>query len=391
MKIKELLRRLHKGERGQTLILALVMLVLGGLIIPPLLVFMSTGLLAGQKMELDVSANYAADAGVESAIWHVKNGGNYLEYVDDYGRVGLPYEDSPFREYSITVGDRDVDVTLSFVPDAAVPGTHAVYRIEANTADSRADANIVSYLIDVTGDYSGITNFVITSQNEIDIDGPSSTTPDWGEEHGPQDNYSGEWPAPSHISQFYYLQVEDTTPYAFSDVDISANNILETGAFFRDGTLEVTSSSNTHLTVTLNDTLYITGDTQIGVTGKEFTLDLNGQTIYIESSTAGNQYALRMGTKLTLTGTGCIIGIGDLQIKPNMDANPDDYILVLSISGKTYMQPNGDFYGTLAGSTVVNMQNGDIVWTATDEIIASLNLPGPVQGVFWKIETWEIS
>lgn len=67
----KLLRKIHKRESGQVLILVLILLLLGGLIIAPLMGFMSTGLKAGQVFEERMDEVYAADAGVEGAIYNI--------------------------------------------------------------------------------------------------------------------------------------------------------------------------------------------------------------------------------------------------------------------------------------------------------------------------------
>jgi len=54
-------------------VLALILLVVGGLIIAPLMGFMSTGLIVGQVFEKKMDGLYAADAGVEDAMWKIKN------------------------------------------------------------------------------------------------------------------------------------------------------------------------------------------------------------------------------------------------------------------------------------------------------------------------------
>ena len=74
----KLLKDLVKKERGQAFILALIMLLVGGLIIAPLMGFMATGLIAGQAIEEKVNEVYAADAGIEDAIWKIINSNDLL-------------------------------------------------------------------------------------------------------------------------------------------------------------------------------------------------------------------------------------------------------------------------------------------------------------------------
>jgi hypothetical protein len=59
-------------EGGQALILVLILLLLGGLMLPPMLSLASTGLKAGQLIEQKTDELYAADAGVEDAIWNTR-------------------------------------------------------------------------------------------------------------------------------------------------------------------------------------------------------------------------------------------------------------------------------------------------------------------------------
>jgi len=171
---------------------------------------------------------------------------------------------------------------------------------------------------------------------------------------------------------------------------------------YRDGTLAIKNTGTAGLTVQLTGTVYITGDTLIGATDQAFTLDLNGQTIFVESATGAapeddpcnpeNDYALKIGGKCTLTGSGCIIVVGSIEFKPNLDGNPNDYIFVLSVRGKTYMQPNGDFYGTLAGSSEVYVQNGQAHWWDSPYIEEGLEFPYvAVVDQIYSIASWEVS
>lgn len=61
-------------EKGQALILVLILLLLASIIIAPLLGFMGTGLKSGQVFEKKMHQLYAADAGVEDAIWRLQSG-----------------------------------------------------------------------------------------------------------------------------------------------------------------------------------------------------------------------------------------------------------------------------------------------------------------------------
>jgi len=91
--MKRKLKELVREEAGQAFILALIMLLLGGLIMAPLLGFMSTGLIAGQANEQRMGELYAADAGIEDAILKIMN-------------------DQVPAEYDLVVNGKNVHVTV---------------------------------------------------------------------------------------------------------------------------------------------------------------------------------------------------------------------------------------------------------------------------------------
>ena len=71
--MKRWLSKVITGEAGQALPVVLAMLALGSLSIAPLLDFVSTGLNSGETVEMKVKGLYAAGAGVEDALWKLKN------------------------------------------------------------------------------------------------------------------------------------------------------------------------------------------------------------------------------------------------------------------------------------------------------------------------------
>lgn len=94
-----------KRESGQAFILVLILLVVGGLIIAPLLAFVSTGLKAVQLCEQKTDELYAADAGVEDALWKIIN--------NDASLHGLV--ENEFSYYTLTqqVNSLPVNVTVT--------------------------------------------------------------------------------------------------------------------------------------------------------------------------------------------------------------------------------------------------------------------------------------
>jgi len=395
--MKTIVKRAIKDEKGAALALALVLLVVGGLILTPLLGLMSTGLLAGQVYEKKTDELYAADAGVEDAIWKIMHSDN----------ISYPYH----LAERLTVNSKTVnyDIYREEMPEST--SCRKVYRYQilstavtddgGGTADIGSGTQIEAYVAAVIKSY-GILDNVITTPCGYAESGPSQINPPEGEEHGPVGNYTGAWPTVEMLSDLYWEDVKEEDPYDSNTLYIEDYTTTGIRPFCRNGTLNIKNTGSAGLEVELNGTLYITGDTDIGQTNHDFTIDLNGQTIFVESATGaapeddpcnpGSGYALRIGGKCTFAGSGCIIAVGGIEFMPNLQCSNTDYILVLSVRGKTYMKPNGDFYGTLAGHAEVDMQNADATWTDYSAVEGGLNfpdLPGIQQGSY-SIASWEI-
>ena len=226
----------------------------------------------------------------------------------------------------------------------------------ATNITMNGDYEITANFGSVHGNYSGITNHVITSQGEITLQPGANVTPSEGE-HAPVEYYDGPWPPPEELAVWYWEDIENETPYPSDTIDLNGVG-QELGPLYRNGTLEITNSSNTSATLTLTGTFYITGDIEIGTTGKDMTLDLNGHTIFVESSSADPLKALWMGGKCTIIGPGAIVAIGDIYFELNIEAGMTDPIFIMSVEGTNTLQPGGDFYGAVAGSVEVALQPG---------------------------------
>jgi len=387
--MKAVVKRIIRDEHGNAMVLTLILLVVGGLILTPLLGLMSTGLLAGQVYEKKTDELYAADAGVEDAIWKIN------DQVEELPGPPCGGGDPESWCYSIAdVNGKSVEVTITYV-------NNLTYQVESIATGNGSRTEVEAYVTRtiINADYSGISNNVITSPCDYTLQGPTEVDPPEGEEHGPMRNYPYDWPTPEILSDVYWEDVEDEIPYTFDTLDVK-DYAPEFGPLYRDGTLAIKNTGTAGLTVTLNGTIYITGKTLLGATDHNFILDLNGQTIFVEDDTGaapedepcnpGTDYALEIGGKCTLTGSGCVIAVGGIKFQPNLDCSPTDPIFVLSILGRTYMQPNGDFYGTLAGLAEVHIQNGSASWV--DPSGSDLNFPTLAEiGSLCSIATWEVN
>jgi hypothetical protein len=380
-------KRLIRDEKGQALVLVLILLLVGGLISGPLLSYMGAGLNTGQVYERRTDELYAADAGVEDAVWKIQNSDGYLPCSPS----------SPPRAYNITdVNGKSVEVTIT--SEYSVEDITFTYRVVSTASADGGGTEIEAYIVGVNpyGDYGGLLGNVITSLGEIETYGKVNIDPPEGEENGPVANYGGDWPPAEELAGYYLGQVEGVDSYDEDTLDVK--DYAEIGPFYRDGAFDnkgIINTGATSLTLQLNGTAYITGDTEIGTTGQEeFILDLNGQTLFVESDTV--KYALRVGGKCSIKGPGVIVAVGSIYFAPKGDAGCEGGpVFILSVEGETYLQPSGDFYGSVAGNVTVAVKSGtgeqNITYPSEGFDDYDLNFLIGVQTLIFHIASWEVT
>jgi len=376
--MKTTVKRAIRDEQGKVLILVLVLLVVGGLVLTPLLGLMSTGLVAGQVYEKKTDELYAADAGVEDAVWKIQQ-----------GEVPVCSGD-PSRSYNISdVNGKKVEYTITYVDGLT-------YRVISTATGDGSGTEVEAYVIgaSVCLNYSGILNQIITSQGEID----EKVTLNYSEGHEPEEYYEGAWPDTpeeiAQVAQWYKLDVKDETPYPSGTIDLNGVDMY-LGPLYREGGLDIENSSNPAATLTLTDTIYITGKTTINP-NHELILNLNGHTIFVESDSTGSgneDKALYIGGKCTIEGPGIIIAIGDIKFEPNPDVGAEgEPVFIMSVEGTTTIRPGVNMYGAVAGSVQVGIQHGSnpIIYYP-EEGFEGLNFPGLVEAhLVYSIYSWEI-
>jgi len=105
--MKPNVKTLLRDERGKVLILALIVLVAGGLILGPLLGLMSTGLASGRVYETKTAELYAADAGLEDGINWLVHGRPY-EWPWEAGEQERTWQ----RSQVLEINRSSVNVTI---------------------------------------------------------------------------------------------------------------------------------------------------------------------------------------------------------------------------------------------------------------------------------------
>ena len=122
----ELLHRLAvplvRGERGQAFVAVLILLGLGGLMLPPLLDLASTSLLTEEVHETSLRRFYTADSGVEDALWQIKADElstlfpDYDRYAySDYDGTSYAYSDYSATASAPDLNSMDLDITIENV------------------------------------------------------------------------------------------------------------------------------------------------------------------------------------------------------------------------------------------------------------------------------------
>jgi len=358
--------KLRKDEAGYALMWVLVVLILAAIILVPLLVLMTAGLTSSHAHEERMLRFYAADAGVEAAIRQLVNGSETVN-------------PNPFP-----LNDSGVEVSIVHVGGTA-------YRITSTATDNN-DGKTTVIKCEVSATTWDFFDNAITSRGNVTLQ-PGGTVNGTVQYNGTLDNkgtingekitdkiYSWQWPTAQELHNLYYSQADPEHPFAPNTIDVKTNRDI--GPLYKNGSLTIHSTDKDPVTATLRGTVYVTGDLVIGGSAKDFTLNLNNQTIYVEGT-------VRMSDKCTITGTGCIIAVGDVFFLPKLLVSPPNFIFVMSINGTVTFQPMGNFYGSLAGNVAVQLQpNNSLSWVSPPA--EGLNFPSIAVRANYNILTYNI-
>jgi hypothetical protein len=392
--MKTIMKEAIGNEKGNVLIMVLVLLVVGGLILAPLLGLMGTGVMAGQVYEKNTHELYAADAGVEDAVWKIEN-----DVLDSY-----PYEyPEPLlindKSLNITVFREDLDPTCGEKLEYEIISTATSEGGSSTTVDAHLS---VSYM-----DLSAFLDNAIVSNNTITIKWDTVVNGDiWLPDDEDlevdsdviingtvkdEDDMSLVWPTAEQFSSYYMEDVEAAYDPG-SSYDIDGQTKTE-GPWYRQGSLEIDNKGKDPGTLILQDTIYVAGDLEFKQPGAShnYTINLNGHTIFAEGEIS------MAATSIGISGSGCIIAVGDIDFQPNIIGSEDDFVLVMSITGETLFHPSGDFTGCIVGNTHVQLQpHSSIDWISPEG--EGLDVPlgvgdddrlPPVTGL--SILSWEVS
>jgi Flp pilus assembly pilin Flp len=393
--MKTYMKRLLRDEKGASLVMVLILLLISGLIIGPLLSYMGTGLITGEVYEMRTDELYAADAGAEDAILKIQNQDGYL-----------PCSPSSYsRNYTITdVNGKSVAVDIT--SEYAVNGMTYTYHVlstatgdGSGTVASVSGTQIEAYVTAIYDDLSGFLDNAITSKQDIDIQ-PGSTVsgnislpPDGELDPSDFDPDDGEvkreeliWPSAKDFVDFYWPEVDHLDPYPDGYVTkIPAGTtednpyVIESLSAAGDLTIQKTGWVKVEGTIYIKDNLDL-------IATPEINMNLNQQTIFAE----GDIY---IPPQVTISGSGCIIAVGDIDFNPNISTTGEDFLLIMSVGGTVKLNPGSDFYGSVIGNVDVVLQPGiNLSWLSPEG--KGINFPGmdasdPSKWT-WIIYSWEV-
>jgi hypothetical protein len=368
---------LIRGEKGQALILALILLAVGGLIIAPLLSYMGTGLITGEVYEAKTDELYAADAGVEDAVWRIPN-------------IGLCPNQS--TNYTIPdVNDKSVAITIAFVNNTTGTLTYEITSTATTTSTggSTTIESYVRYFPGSEGDIfsNPIFNGALATQGSITYDAsctvngdiyhcgafnPSKLNGNWTDQGCP-DPDDWDWPSAQEIENLRSSLEEQARAGGTS------------------GTMDIKSSRDL-------EPIYINGDLNIG--GKDVVINLTG-VVYVTG-----KITVAAGT--TFTGSGSLVAEGIIKFNAGTIyavTGDDSIIMSLSTSNTaiTFMAggesvetliyaPNGGIKvmaaGTINGGVVAKTK---IDIDAGSTFDAESNTYVPAEESSLEIETYSVN
>lgn len=364
--MRNIAKRLFEDEKGSALLLALILLLVSGLIAAPLLAHMGTGIVVGEVYERRTNELYAADAGVEDAIWSISH-----ESIppDDWHEC----DDQPgwwIYEYPepLTVNGKSVDVSVYRKDlDPTSCGEDLIYRILAmaitedpgGVASIPSTTTIEAYIEPLVFD---LLSGALVSMTDITFKSdahPCSVTGNVyyvGTITGEYDHISGnETQVP--VSVFPTQEQNDAFAQQFKDEALS-------GEMY--GAMTISSDTS------FSGPVYFGGDLYIE---KDVTIELAG-TIYVEGSITAKQ-------DYTITGSGSIVAVDDIYLSKVANYGIEGDTVIMSRSGDIIFKkdatinafvyaPNGDFtidknitvLGGLIGASITVKKDGSFTYVS---------------------------
>ncbi len=403
--LKGSVRRFCRDEHGHIFIIALIILAIGSLTLAPLLNYMGTGLKAGQTYENKTMEFYAADSGIEDAIWHILNNGEFLAgvpgttsnlisyYWDESStETGLPpYPDTGYEslkyQLSHPINDCDVEVILTRIPGGVFVVTSTAIKDDSSTAiRTFIEPSYVVTTIPGSGPSGVFENAATALDGNVNIGGNVyiSSTPDPGNANihangdvnfsGAAATVDGNVTATGEISPEDYPGISgDSQPGADAvsppDVDIdqliaeaeAEGDIYNNNVSFSGGppgqtdTLGPTRINGNltigaNRTVVLQGTVYVDGTISVGANSLVkggYTIVATGDVDFTGTSELGLEdipFVISTGGDITATGTSWVSAV------------------MYAMDGDVTLKGNFTVKGSVIGNNVYSQGNPNIMY-----------------------------
>ena len=141
--VKNWLSEIRRGETGQVLPAVLAMTALGSMLIVPTLDYVSTNLKTGDMIEREIEGLYAAEAGMEDAMWRMIND----------PPASYPYSYQLTDINGLTVSVTIAEITTVSGKDVGTSGTHDEFLLVEKTVTY--DAEVYYYTLTMTNNGTG--------------------------------------------------------------------------------------------------------------------------------------------------------------------------------------------------------------------------------------------
>jgi hypothetical protein len=252
--------------------------------------------------------------------------------------------------YRVTSSASMNDTVSTVIESYIVVTTLNLSPLGENAITSDSNIKLTGHKGSVEGsvDYVGILECPNDPNCEESINGTITQYPD-GIEY---------WPSTQNLIHYFFHQVDGLEPFPVDTIDISVNSTI--GPLLREGDLSIQSTVKNAYS-SLNGTVYVKGNLNIGSTNKDFTLNMSHHWIFCEGE-------IDMTDKSAIVGTGAIISIGKLTFGPKSSSDADSFLFLMSSESDLIIHPSSNFYGSVAGDVDVRLFPGtDMVWTDPKE------------------------
>lgn len=352
-------------KKGNILTIVLLIMIVGAIILGLLFQYIGASLVLAIKSEERAITYYAADSGIEDAFYWLQ------QYKESEELWAWNEGEQLWTREAYEIGDRTVDVNVENT-------RNNIYKVTSTAfTDEGKSMRIESYVRTLTMNLSTLGSAAITSNDTVRIKSGTTINGNVSVPYGDENRvinlgtingtivpHTEPWPNSEEISDLFWFDIANLDP--FPDLYINVAYTPTIGPLYREGDLEIVGSiSNSY--AALNGTVYVTGDLDIGKGGasggvKNFIIDLNGQSIFVEGT-------LQIYDKCTIVGAGTIIAVEYVKFGPKMDSEEGDYVYVMCVEGITDFLPKGSFHGSVWGHDHVEIfANSEVTYVDPSSI-----------------------